>query len=113
MPKITFLPNEDICPEGAIIEVSAGTSICIAALDSGISIEHACELSCACTTCHVYVKEGLDSLSEATDDEDDYLDKAWGLQSNSRLSCQAIVADDDLVVEIPKYTINHASERHS
>ena len=113
MPKITFLPNEDICPEGAIIEVSAGTSICRAALDSGISIEHECELSCACTTCHVYVKEGLDSLSEATDDEDDYLDKAWGLQSNSRLSCQAIVADDDLVVEIPKYTINHASERHS
>ena len=61
----------------------------------------------------MYVKEGLDSLSDATDDEDDYLDKAWGLQSNSRLSCQAIVADDDLVVEIPKYTINHASERHS
>ena len=113
MPKITFLPNEDICPEGATIEVAKGTSICRAALDSGISIEHACELSCACTTCHVYVKEGLDSLSEATDDEDDYLDKAWGLQSNSRLSCQAIVANEDLVVEIPKYTINHASERHS
>ena len=113
MPKITFLPNEDICPEGATIEVTKGTSICRAALYSGISIEHACELSCACTTCHVYVKEGLDSLSEATDDEDDYLDKAWGLQSNSRLSCQAIVADEDLVVEIPKYTINHASERHS
>ena len=113
MPRITFLPNEDICPEGATIEVAKGTSICRAALDSGIYIEHACELSCACTTCHVYVKEGLDSLSEATDDEDDYLDKAWGLQSNSRLSCQAIVADEDLVVEIPKYTINHASERHS
>ena len=113
MPKITFLPNEEICPEGATIEVAKGTSICRAALDSGISIEHASELSCACTTCHVYVKEGLDSLSEATDDEDDYLDKAWGLQSNSRLSCQAIVADEDLVVEIPKYTINHASERHS
>ena len=113
MPKITFLPNEDICPEGATIEVTKGTSICRAELDSGISIEHACELSCACTTCHVYVKEGLDSLSEATDDEDDYLDKAWGLQSNSRLSCQAIVADEDLIVEIPKYTINHASERHS
>ena len=56
--------------------------------------------------------KGLDSLSDATEDEDDYLDKAWGLQSNSRLSCQAIVEDDDLVIEIPKYTINHASERH-
>ena len=112
MPKITFLPNEDICPEGATIEVAKGTSICRAALDSGIAIEHACELSCACTTCHIYVVEGLDSMSEATDDEDDYLDKAWGLQSNSRLSCQAIISDEDLVVEIPKYTINHASERH-
>ena len=112
MPKITFLPNEDICPEGATIEVAKGTSICRAALDSGIAIEHACELSCACTTCHIYMVEGLDSISEATDDEDDYLDKAWGLQSNSRLSCQAIISDDDLVVEIPKYTINHASERH-
>ena len=112
MPKITFLPNEDICPDGATIEVAKGTSICRAALDSGIAIEHACELSCACTTCHIYIVEGLESISEATDDEDDYLDKAWGLQSNSRLSCQAIVSDDDLVVEIPKYTINHASERH-
>ena len=112
MPKITFLPNEDICPEGATIEVAKGTSICRAALDSGIAIEHACELSCACTTCHIYIVEGLDSISEATDDEDDYLDKAWGLQSNSRLSCQAIISDEDLVVEIPKYTINHASERH-
>ena len=112
MPKITFLPNEDICPDGATIEVAKGTSICRAALDSGIAIEHACELSCACTTCHVFVIKGLESLSEATDDEDDYLDKAWGLQSNSRLSCQAIISDDDLVIEIPKYTINHASENH-
>ena len=112
MPKITFLPNEDICPEGATIEVAKGTSICRAALDSGIAIEHACELSCACTTCHIYIVEGLDSISEATDAEDENLDKAWRLQSNSRLSCQAIISDDDLVVEIPKYTINHASERH-
>ena len=112
MPKITFLPNEDICPDGATIEVPKGTSICRAALDSGIQIEHACELSCACTTCHVYVVKGLSSLDDATDDEDDYLDKAWGLQSNSRLSCQAIIEDDDLIIEIPKYTINHASERH-
>ena len=112
MPKITFLPNEDICPDGATIEVPKGTSICRAALDSGIQIEPACELSCACTTCHVYVVKGLSSLDDATDDEDDYLDKAWGLQSNSRLSCQAIIEDDDLVIEIPKYTINHASERH-
>ena len=112
MPKITFLPNVDICPEGITIEVPKGTSICRAALDHGIPLEHACELSCACTTCHVYVTKGLESLSDATEDEDDYLDKAWGLQSNSRLSCQAIINDEDLTVEIPRYTINHASERH-
>ena len=110
---ITFLPNDYICPEGAVIEVPKGTSICKAALDNGIPLEHACELSCACTTCHVYVIDGIDSLDDATDDEDDYLDKAWGLKSNSRLSCQAIVQDKDLIIEIPKYTINHASERHS
>ena len=108
MPKITFLPNKDICPDGAVIEAPKGTSICRAALDNGIPLEHACELSCACTTCHVYVVKGLGSLDGATEDEDDYLDKAWSLQPNSRLSCQALLSDDDITVEIPKYTINHA-----
>ena len=87
-------------------------SVCRAALDNGIQLEHACELSCACTTCHIYVKEGIESLDNPTEDEDDYLDKAWGLKSNSRLSCQAIINNQDLVIEIPKYTINHASENH-
>ena len=112
MPKITFLPNKDVCPDGAIIEAPKGTSICRAALDNGIPLEHACELSCACTTCHVYVVKGLESLDGATEDEDDYLDKAWSLQPKSRLSCQALLNDNDITVEIPKYTINHASERH-
>ena len=58
-----------------------------------------------------HVREGFDSLNEADELEEDYLDKAWGL-SLSRLSCQAIVGDESLVVEIPKYTINHASEKH-
>ena len=110
MPKITILPNQDICPDGAVLEVTKGTSICKAALDNGIPLEHACELSCACTTCHVYVVKGLGSLAEPTEDEDDYLDKAWGLKANSRLSCQAIVDDEDITIEIPRYTINHASE---
>lgn len=112
MPRIIFLPHEEICPEGASVEAESGTSIIDAALRNGIEIEHACEKSCACTTCHVYVREGLDSLEEATEDEDDMLDKAWGLEPDSRLSCQAIVADTDLVVEIPKYTINMVSENH-
>ena len=110
MPKITFLPHKDFCPDGATIDAPQGISICRAALDNGIMLEHACELSCACTTCHVYVKEGYDSLEPPTDDEDDYLDKAWGLSAKSRLSCQAIIDNKDLIVEIPKYTINQVSE---
>ena len=113
MPKITVLPHPDICPEGAVIpDAPTGTSVCRVLLDHHIEIEHACELSCACTTCHVVVREGLESLEDASDDEEDMLDRAWGLTAQSRLSCQAIVADEDLVIEIPRYTINHARENH-
>jgi 2Fe-2S ferredoxin len=110
MPKIIFLPHEEICPEGAVIEAEPGTTICEAALANDIEIEHACEMSCACTTCHVIVREGYDSLNELSEEEEDLLDKAWGLEAESRLSCQAVVDDEDLVVEIPKYTINYAKE---
>ena len=110
MPKITFLPHEVICPEGAEVEADSGESILDAALRNSIPIEHACEKSCACTTCHVIVREGFDSLEEATENEEDYLDKAWGLEPESRLSCQARVAEEDLLIEIPKYTINMVSE---
>lgn len=112
MPQIVVLPHEELCPEGAVFEADAGVTVCDAALKHGIHIEHACEKSCACTTCHVYVREGIDSLNEATEDEDDMLDKAWGLDPDSRLSCQAVVGKDDLVIEIPKYTINMVSETH-
>ena len=112
MPTIKIMPHEEICPEGKLIQVKSGISICDAVLSNGIEIEHACEKSCACTTCHVYVREGLDSLAEAEENEEDYLDKAWGLEPDSRLSCQAIVGEEDLVIEIPKYTINMVSENH-
>ncbi len=112
MTRIVVLPNEKLCPGGAVVEAEAGESICQALLRNDIDIEHACEMSCACTTCHVIVREGYDSMEEPDELEDDYLDKAWGLEPDSRLSCQAIVADEDLVVEIPKYTINMVSERH-
>ena len=112
MTEIVLLPHHEICPEGAVIEAEQGESVCEALLHNGIEIEHACEMSCACTTCHVIVREGFDSLGEADELEEDYLDKAWGLEPESRLSCQAQVGDTDLVVEIPRYTINHASERH-
>ena len=112
MPQILVLPHEELFPDGAVFEAEAGVSVCDAAIANGIHIEHACEKSCACTTCHVYVREGLDSLEEATEEEDDMLDKAWGLDPDSRLSCQALVGKDDLVIEIPKYTINMVSENH-
>lgn len=112
MTKLVFLPHAEICPEGAVVEAEPGESICRAALRNGLEIEHACEMSCACTTCHVVVREGFDSLDEADELEEDLLDKAWGLEPESRLSCQALVSDEDLVVEIPKYTINQVSENH-
>jgi 2Fe-2S ferredoxin len=112
MPKLIFLPHPERCPEGMEIDVEAGESILNAALRFGIDIEHACEKACACTTCHVVVRQGFDSLEESDEDEDDMLDKAWGLEPESRLSCQALVADEDLVIEIPKYNINMVSEGH-
>ncbi|KMV31250.1 MULTISPECIES: ISC system 2Fe-2S type ferredoxin [Photobacterium] len=112
MPKIVVLPHEDLCPEGAVLEAEEGQTVLDVALKNGIAIEHACEKSCACTTCHVIVREGFDSLDESDELEDDMLDKAWGLEPESRLGCQAKVAQEDLVVEIPKYTLNLASEQH-
>jgi ferredoxin, 2Fe-2S len=112
MPIIKILPHAEYAPEGREIRANVGDSICEALLDNGIAIEHACDMSCACTTCHIIVREGLASLNEPDENEEDLLDRAWGLEPNSRLSCQAFVAQADLVVDIPKYTINHAKERH-
>ena len=112
MPKIIVLPHADLCPDGAVIDAQTGQSICEALLENHINIEHACDMSCACTTCHVIVRAGIDSLNEAEEEEEDLLDRAWGLEPQSRLSCQAIIAQKDLVVEIPKYSINHAKENH-
>ena len=78
MPRIIVLPNEALCPEGDVIEATSGETICDVMLANGIHIEHACEKSCACTTCHVIVREGIESLNEADELEEDMLDKAWG-----------------------------------
>ena len=110
MPQIIFLPHEELCPEGAALEAKTGQTVLDVALKNGISIPHACEKSCACTTCHVVVREGFDSLEESDELEDDMLDKAWGLSPKSRLSCQSIIQSDDITIEIPKYTINLAKE---
>lgn len=110
MTQIIVLPHVELCPEGSVIEATPGTSICDALIDNGIEIEHACEKSCACTTCHVIVREGFDTLDAAEDEEEDLLDRAWGLESFSRLSCQAVVGQTPLVIDIPRYTINMARE---
>jgi 2Fe-2S ferredoxin len=113
MTQIIVLPHVELCPEGAVIEAPAGQSICDALLANDIEIEHACEKSCACTTCHVVIREGFNALEPAEETEEDLLDKAWGLEPTSRLSCQALVTETPLVIEIPKYTINMAKEGHS
>ena len=113
MTQIIVLPHVELCPDGAVIDAAPGTSICDALLGNEIDIEHACEKSCACTTCHVVVREGFESLAEAEELEEDLLDKAWGLEPKSRLSCQALVGQVPLVIEIPKYTINMVKEGHS
>lgn len=112
MPKITFLPHAEQCPNGAVIEARTGESVLDAALRNGIEVEHACEKSCACTTCHVIIRKGFESLQPSDELEDDLLDRAWGLEPTSRLSCQAKVGAMDLTVEIPRYTINQVSEGH-
>jgi len=110
MPMIRVLPHAALCPQGAELEAKSGVSICDTLLAHHVGIEHACEKQAACTTCHVILRKGFDSLEEASEKEEDMLDKAWGLEATSRLSCQAKVADEDLVIEIPKYTINYERE---
>ncbi len=110
MPQIVVLPHVELCPAGTVIDALAGISLCDALLQHDVDIEHACEKSCACTTCHIIVREGFNALEPSDEKEDDLLDKAWGLEPNSRLSCQVILGEADLVIEIPKYTINMAKE---
>ena len=110
MTVIKVKPHKELCPDGAVLEAKPGQTVAEVLLENDVKIEHACELSCACTTCHVVVRKGFNSLAEASDSEEDMLDKAWGLEPESRLSCQIVVGDEDLEVELPKYTINMVSE---
>ncbi len=110
MPKIIVLPHVELCPQGTVLEAETGKSICDTLLENDVDIDHACDQACACTTCHVIVREGYNTLNEASENEEDLLDKAWGLEPYSRLSCQALVGKADLVIEIPKYSINMAKE---
>jgi ferredoxin, 2Fe-2S len=112
MTIIKVLPHSELCPNGAEFDAKPGVTVCTALLDHNIEIEHACDQSLACTTCHVIVRDGFNTLGEMSEDEEDLLDRAWGLTSVSRLSCQLKVATAPLTIELPKYTINHARENH-
>jgi len=112
MTRLIVLPHVELCPDGANIDATPGTTVCDALLKAGIGIDHACEKSCACTTCHVIVRAGFEGLPTADEKEEDMLDKAWGVEPTSRLSCQTPVGDQELTIEIPRYTINMVSERH-
>ena len=112
MPKITVLPHEELCPQGREFQCTAGTRLCDQLNAHGIALEHACEKACVCTTCHVLIRHGFNSLRRASDEEEDQLGKAWGLEATSRLSCQVRIGDTDLIVEIPRYTLNIVSEHH-
>ncbi len=95
MPKIHFMPID------VTVDVPEGTPILDAALDNDIQIDHNCGGNCACSTCHVIVEAGYESLDDMTEDEEDMLDEAEGLTETSRLSCQALVKTTDLTVKIP------------
>lgn len=110
MPRITVLPHPRLCPAGAAFDARSGVFLCDALLRNGIALEHACEKSCACATCHVIVRAGFDGLDASSDAEDDQLDRAWGVEPTSRLACQVVVRRQDLTVELPRYTVNLARE---
>jgi ferredoxin, 2Fe-2S len=112
MPTIKILPHAELCPSGTSFIAKHGITLCTAMLDADVEIEHACDQSLACTTCHVIVREGFNTTGEMDEKEEDLLDRAWGLTSLSRLSCQVKLGSADLTIELPKYTINHARENH-
>ncbi|AZP36347.1 2Fe-2S ferredoxin [Candidatus Annandia adelgestsuga] len=109
MNKIFFLPHKNILPKGKIIYYNKKDSLLNIALENGIYIDHACEKVCACTTCHCIIKKGFNNLNKIKELEDNMLDKAWGLDYKSRLSCQTIIFNQELIVEIPKYNINYVN----
>jgi ferredoxin, 2Fe-2S len=111
VPRVVVLPHAELAPDGAVVCGTVGMSICEALLAQGIAIEHACGGVGACATCHVVVRKGFESLSEITESEEDLLDRAWGLARTSRLSCQAVLSGNDVTVEVPRYSVNHAKER--
>ena len=111
MIRLRVLPHPELCPDGVSVEAAPGARLSDALLAAGVAIEHACEKACVCTTCHVVIRDGFAALRPASDDEEDQLGKAWGLELSSRLSCQVrLPQHGELVVEIPRYSRNFVRE---
>ncbi|NML16100.1 2Fe-2S iron-sulfur cluster-binding protein [Azohydromonas caseinilytica] len=108
---IRVLPHADLCPGGLAFEARPGRKLVDELLDHGVEIEHACEKVGACATCHVHVREGCHLLAAADEEEEDQLGDAWGLDAQSRLACCVTLRGPELVIELPKFTRNHARER--
>jgi 2Fe-2S ferredoxin len=116
MPKVTFLPTF-LNTDEVVIHVEDGTHLQAVATQGGVPMGDACGGNCACSTCHVYVKSGFDSLSEMEDEEDDILGKADDVRLESRLGCQAYVGGTDLTVQISResqqaFINEHPEYRH-
>jgi ferredoxin, 2Fe-2S len=115
MPKVTFIidgKEKTVEFEHSKLEYQhhgRAESFLDVAMNAGIHLEHACGGSCACTTCHVIIRKGMQNLSEMEDMEADRLDTAWDLTTESRLGCQAVITGD-VVAEIPMYTRNYVQE---
>jgi 2Fe-2S ferredoxin len=111
LTRIEVLPHPQLCPEGLAFEAPRGALLVDALLARGIAVEHACEKVCACATCHVHLRTGGEALAPADEDEEDQLGEAWGVDAQSRLACCARVCGERLVVELPRFSRNHARER--
>jgi ferredoxin, 2Fe-2S len=105
MPKLTFLNPHGPGSQPETVDATPGTTILDAAEACGARVGHACGGNLACSTCHVWVHEGLDSLPEVSDKENDIMDKAFDVRAESRLGCQARLAADDVVVEITEESL--------
>lgn len=109
--RITVLPHGELCPQGLQFEAPQGQMLIDALLGQGLAVEHACDKVCACATCHVHLREGAQDLAGPDEAEEDQLDAAWGLDAQSRLACCVKLRGTALVVELPRFTRNHARER--
>ncbi len=101
MPKVHFKsPLDDLA-----VEVTSGTTLLDAAEKAGAQVGHSCGGVCACSTCHVWIRKGLETLSEQSDEEMDRLDMGFDVRPYSRLSCQTEIGDEDILVEITEESL--------